>query len=232
MNVPISFQDIRAISFDVGGTLLEPWPSVGQVYAEVAARCGVPHPDADALNRQFALAWMRKAHFDYSESAWFQLVRESFGASGSSLTPEFLTELYQRFGEPDVWKIYDDVLPTLDFLASEGIKLAAISNWDNRLRPLLQRLKLASYFEVIAVSGEIGFHKPSPVIFEQAVRQLGLPAQAVLHVGDSATEDVEGAQSAGLSALRVDRRGPIPDADGDGIRSLRELEKWFGPTTG
>jgi len=35
------FGGIRAISFDVGGTLIRPWPSVGHVYAEVAAQQGV-----------------------------------------------------------------------------------------------------------------------------------------------------------------------------------------------
>jgi hypothetical protein len=34
--------EIRAVSFDVGGTLIEPWPSVGRAYAEVAARHARP----------------------------------------------------------------------------------------------------------------------------------------------------------------------------------------------
>src|SRR5580700_10426449 len=44
---------IRAVTFDVGGTLIEPWPSVGRVYAEVAARHGL-EVAAEDLDRQFA----------------------------------------------------------------------------------------------------------------------------------------------------------------------------------
>ncbi len=42
---------IRAVTFDVGGTLIEPWPSVGHVYAEVAARHGVAAIDVATLNQ-------------------------------------------------------------------------------------------------------------------------------------------------------------------------------------
>ena len=42
---------IRAVTFDVGGTLIEPWPSVGHVYAEVAAQHGWAGLSIEALNR-------------------------------------------------------------------------------------------------------------------------------------------------------------------------------------
>ena len=34
-------ENVKAVTFDVGGTLIEPWPSVGHAYAEVAQRHGV-----------------------------------------------------------------------------------------------------------------------------------------------------------------------------------------------
>ena len=33
---------IRAVTFDVGGTLIQVWPSVGHVYADVAVACEMP----------------------------------------------------------------------------------------------------------------------------------------------------------------------------------------------
>lgn len=212
---------IEAVTFDVGGTLIEPWPSVGHVYAEVAARHGLAHADPVSLNRQFAFAWRAKSNFDYSESAWLELVKQTFGRFGSSLPEHFFPDLYGRFAEPDTWRVYDDVWPALDRLASDGLKLAVISNWDDRLRPLLKRLKLESYFEVIVISGEVGFQKPSPVIFEQALRRLGLPARAVAHVGDSVNEDLEGARAAGLRAVLISRGGRTADqADLDSLAEL------------
>ena len=64
------------------------------------------------------------------------------------------------------------MIPTLDALAARGLKLGVISNWDERLRPLLRRLKLAGYFETIVVSREVRASKPARAIFQHAVRRL------------------------------------------------------------
>lgn len=133
----------------------------------------------------------------------------------------FFAELYARFTEPDAWRVFADVVPTLKELAGRGLKLGVISNWDARLRPLLERLRLADYFEVIVVSSEVGCAKPSGDIFKDAVHQLGLPPDAVLHVGDDRLMDVRGAQAAGLSALLLHRTARTARAGL--ITSLREL---------
>src|ERR1051326_9281154 len=72
---------IRAITFDVGGTLIDPWPSVGHVYAAVAAESGLPAYDPAVLNAQFVAAWRAKANFDYSRAAWASLVVSTFAGS-------------------------------------------------------------------------------------------------------------------------------------------------------
>jgi putative hydrolase of the HAD superfamily len=110
---------------------------------------------------------------------------------------------------------------TLEELATDGIRLGIISNWDERLRVLLQRLKLDRMFETIVVSCEAGFAKPSPVIFELAAEKLGLPPASILHVGDSFEMDVQGARSAGFAALQLIRAEARPHPDA--IRSLAEL---------
>lgn len=213
--------NIQAVTFDVGNTLLQPWPSVGHVYSHVASDHGVQGCSVNELNFRFAEAWRSRTNFDYSTSAWCDIVRLTFGDKAARLPESFFNALYNRFSEPDVFRVYPDVVPTLESLASRGYKLGVISNWDDRLPGLLERLKLHSYFDAIIVSCDIGFTKPSPVIFEQAERKLALPARAILHVGDSTAEDVEGALNAGLAALHLDRDEPL----GEGrIPSLSDLE--------
>ena len=208
---------IKAITFDVGGTLIQPWPSVGHVYAEVAARHGLKNLSPEQLNARFKTAWRARPGFAHSRNAWEELVNEVFGAS----TPTgFFAELYERFATPDAWRIFDDVLPTLDALASREIKLAVISNWDERLRPLLRALKLDCYFEAFAISIEVGFPKPSPVIFEHAAAKLGPPPGSILHVGDSLEMDVQGARAAGFQALHIHRHA---QASSHAIPSLGAL---------
>ena len=110
-------------------------------------------------------------------------------------------ELYERFASAKVWRVFDDVRPALVKLKAQEMKLGVISNWDERLRPLLDQLELTPFFDVIVVSSEIGYCKPAPEIFRETLRLLKVPTGQVLHVGDSEAEDVVGASSAGMQAV-------------------------------
>jgi dihydrofolate synthase/folylpolyglutamate synthase len=214
-SAPQYLSGICAVTFDVGGTLIEPWPSVGSVYAEVAAQHGVKVA-AEALDRQFAMAWTAKGDFSYSISDWSNLVRQTFaGLTDMPPSASLFSALYNRFATAAAWRIFDDVVPCLQELKRRGIKLGIISNWDERLRPLLRELQLDGYFNSIVISGEAGWQKPNPKIFQAAAVQLGTSPEAILHIGDSSSEDVAGARAAGLQALLLTR--------GRALSSLRSL---------
>jgi putative hydrolase of the HAD superfamily len=179
----------------------------------------------EALNHQFATAWRGKGNFDHSRAAWFELVQKTFeGSFGTQSVRELFADIYNRFASSEAWRVFDDVRPSLELLRKRGFKLAVISNWDERLRPLLKQLQLTEYFQGIAISTETGFAKPVPEIFQQAAASLGLPARSILHIGDSMAEDVAGAQSAGFQGLLLNRKddsasGPVT------ITTLTELEQ-------
>jgi putative hydrolase of the HAD superfamily len=213
---------IRAVTFDAGGTLLAPWPSVGHVYAEVAAQHGHESLSPEGLNRQFASAWRAKKNFVHSRLCWLELAKKTFAGFLDEISVQDLfDDLYHRFAGAAAWRVFDDVLPTVDWLRKRGFKLGVVSNWDERLRPLLTELRLTPWFDAVVISVESGCAKPAPEIFHLAAEQLSLPQSSVLHVGDSATEDLAGAQSAGLHSLLLERQaqsGACPR-----MRSLREL---------
>ncbi|HTH47455.1 MAG TPA: HAD-IA family hydrolase [Candidatus Limnocylindria bacterium] len=220
---------IQAVTFDVGGTLIEPWPSVGDLYAETAEAVLGERFAPALLNERFVTAW-REAHrlpggFNYTQDDWAGVVRQTF----TGLTPrageaELFRALWTRFTEPEAWHVFPDVRPCLETLAASGVRLAVLSNWDERLGPLLERLGLTRHFEVVVVSVEAGTHKPSPAIFTHAARLIGLPPAALLHVGDSAREDFEGARACGWSSLLL-RRGTASE---NAISSLAELPGRLG----
>lgn len=92
----------------------------------------------------------------------------------------------------------------------------------------VQRTKIAllgldDLVDFCVVSGEVGFWKPDPRIFVEALRRGGVEAGDAVFVGDSAEHDVAGAQAAGIRSIWVDRTGagwgvgPPPD------RSVRAL---------
>jgi len=202
-----TFRDIRAVTFDVGGTLIEPWPSVGHVYSEVASRFGITGVEPDALNSGFVRAWKARQDFDYSRKAWRRLVEQTF----EDLTPVLPDEvcfnaIYDRFACAEAWRVFDDTRQALSTVKASGRKVGLISNWDERLRPLLNELQLTSHFAVIAVSCEVGCTKPKIEIFHHCAAQLGLPPASILHIGDSASEDVAGARAAGMQAVLLERK--------------------------
>ncbi len=214
--------ELQAVTFDVGGTLIECWPSVGHVYAEVAALHGFAGIDPHALNRRFGVAWSNLRDFRHTREEWAALVDETFGdLVGPGGTQSFFGALYERFAQPGAWRVFEDVVPTLTALKSRGFKLGLISNWDERLRPLLRKLGLYDYFDVITVSCEVALPKPSPAIFAQIAQIMALAPDQILHIGDSLVSDVQGARCAGFQALWL-RRGR-PRAGTGEIRSLREL---------
>ncbi len=223
---------VRAVTFDVGGTLIEPWPSVGHLYAEGAQAVLGERLEPGLLNERFAAAW-RAAHrvpgtFNYTTADWAAIVRSTFeGLTPKAAAPELFQALWERFTEPDAWHVFPDVRPCLESLAAAGIRLAALSNWDERLGPLLQRLDLARHFEVIVVSAEAGAHKPSPEIFAHAAHRLRLAPADLLHVGDSAREDAEAARACGWSSLLL-RRGRCTGQPLDQLSSLAELPGRLG----
>ena len=214
-----SLASVEAVTFDAGGTLIEPWPSVGEVYAFVAREFGIDC-SAARLNAQFANAWTTRTGFKYSRDEWHDVVRHSF-LGVSDVSRELFDAIYERFARADAWLIYDDVIPTLQNLEQLGLKLAVISNWDDRLIPLLEKLGLATYFDEIIVSAVHGAHKPDVSIFQHAAERLSVPIDCLLHIGDSSHEDVDGATSAGAPALRIRRSGKENDRD---IQSLIEVE--------
>jgi putative hydrolase of the HAD superfamily len=214
---------IEAVTFDVGGTLIEPWPSVGHVYAGVAAEHGLAGLSAETLNSNFAAAWRGRKNFDHSAAAWMEMVDQSFaGLAPVPPSRTFFRDIYHRFASSAAWRIFDDVVPALSALRQRRLKLAVISNWDERLGPLLRQLGLDRFFQAVVVSHAVGSPKPSPAIFLEAAAQLGLATEKIMHVGDQEQEDIQGAQAAGLQALRIQRGRPrVP---GRQIASLSELE--------
>ncbi|HRI86813.1 MAG TPA: HAD-IA family hydrolase [Candidatus Hydrogenedentes bacterium] len=232
---------IRAILFDAAGTLLHVQPSVGDVYAREAERFGVC-VSADTLNAAFQTVWRELrpsvdggTPFHTSEAIerawWRELVTRVFdqaceGDAFADRFDPFFDALYLRFEQPEVWRLYDDVMPTLDALAARNIPIAIVSNWDSRLPRLLRAMGIADRFEFILTSAEAGVSKPSPQVFHIAVERLRVNAGEVLHVGDSLDEDVNAAQHAGLRGVHL-KRGSGENEGYDCLKQLLDLLRFI-----
>ncbi len=229
----------QAVLFDVGGTLIECRPGAAQVYAGALSRWGAP-VSAAAVAPVFAEVWgeLTQAHprgldryhqVKGSEREWWgEFLRRVLARLGHPAPWEpVLDELMEEFARPELWHVFPEVGEVLDRLASRGIRLGVVSNWDSRLPALLERLGLAGYFQAVLVSALERVEKPGPEIFRRAAERLGLDAARCTHVGDSPLDDVRGAESAGMRAVLVDRGDRFGDTYVK-VRDLRGLYELFG----
>jgi putative hydrolase of the HAD superfamily len=115
------------------------------------------------------------------------------------------------------FRAYPDAAPALAELRALGVQLVCVSNWDYSLPDVLARVGLADELDGVVTSAAVGARKPDPRLFEAALEVAGCAADEALHVGDTPTEDVQGARAAGIRALLIDRDG------GGDIESLRAI---------
>jgi putative hydrolase of the HAD superfamily len=103
-----------------------------------------------------------------------------------------------------VWALYPDVIPALSKLRGK-YRLGVISNFDGRLRTILDGLGIAHFFETIVLSSETGADKPHEWIFQRALADLRVQPYEAAHVGDDPVRDWQGAEAAGLHCFRLNR---------------------------
>jgi len=206
---------IKAIFFDAVGTLFHLTKSVGDHYALVADEVGLKL-DPVALDRAFFAAWKKmpaRAAIDgpreNDDKDWWRelidLVLKDVAPSLNELDRDNFFEIaYEHFAEAGVWEAYPEVVEVLEKLQPR-FQLAVVSNFDGRLRMILDHLGLSKFFEHIFVSSEIGADKPDLEIFRRALQFSGFAADQVLHAGDDPERDWKAATAAGLSTFELDR---------------------------
>jgi len=216
---------IRAITFDATGTLFRA-PRLAQIYGEAFRRHGL-HAEPEAIAPVFRAVWQElscrtdgshdrfTAHPGGPRGWWGRFIERVAELLELPRPSRFLVaELYDRFGRADAWELYPDTLPALAALRSAGLRLAVVSNWDERLERVLDGLGLARFLDAVVYSSAIGYEKPDRRIFEAALDRLGLAPAEAAHAGDRPREDVEGALALGMTAVLVDRKRSAGAVDG------------------
>jgi putative hydrolase of the HAD superfamily len=206
---------VKAIFFDAAGTLLQLTKTVGQHYTLVGTEIGL-NLEPDKLDRAFVAAWNqmpKRPPIDGprpndDKDWWRALVDLVLDQTAPELNEfdrdNFFEIAYEHFAEAGVWELYPEVIDVLASLRPR-FQLAVISNFDGRLRFILEHLGISKFFKHILVSSELGADKPDPEIFRRGLKVINLEADQVLHVGDDPERDWKAAATAGLSVFKLDR---------------------------
>src|SRR5579863_3760994 len=173
---------IRAVLFDLGGTLVDTSDFVG--CAEEALRFGIDVAPEDIAHwvEAIELGIDRTGETPALERYWKEVLE---GAIGGSVPLEVARELADRLRRrPFPVHLYSDTRRCLDTLAGTGRTLGVVSNSVNeeRVREILDRAEIGSYFSLLVSSGTEGVRKPDPEIFRRAVDRLRLEPSEVFYV--------------------------------------------------
>lgn len=225
---------LGAVFFDVGNTLLYPYPSVSEVVRQILAEEGHIR-DLSAIDAYMPLVdeyyedryrsddtfWTNE---DETSAVWVGMYSLLCRKLEIHADAECIAKrVYDEFGRADRWRAYDDVRPAFEQLKSRGIRLGLISNWDRRLSGLMEGLDLSPLLDVVVSSAEVGLHKPDPRIFELACARLGVTPEQAAHVGDHHYADVLGATAVGMIPVLIDRHGGENPGQKHFLRSLDDL---------
>lgn len=227
-----------AVFFDVGNTLLYPYPSVGHVCAEVLRASGRIH----ALDEIDGLLPLVDEYYEdrYRSDDTFWTSDERAAEVWTGMYTALCRRLgipddeaeglaravYDAFGDAARWRAYADVEPAFRRLKAAGTRVGIISNWDTRLEGVLVGLGLGPLVDTIVSSAVVGLHKPDPRIFELACARLDVEPERCAHVGDHYYADVVGAKAVGMTPVLIDRHGTGCETRGVALVSgLDELEE-------
>lgn len=230
-------EEIDAILFDAGGTLIEFRPPRAELFSEVL-RANGHEADAHTVNaamvkadgffdREFAL-------LDGKDEAWFwkkydAFVAEEVGFRGdlSKLEKDLSARFDEVVPETKSWVAYPDAKPALEGLRRRDFRLGLVSNATDLARRVMDNLDLSKYFEFMVLSDEVGSRKPSPEIFRIALKAAGTRPNRALHIGDKYSVDVLGATKAGMHAVLLDRENVYPRADCIKARDLGFFRRFY-----
>jgi HAD superfamily hydrolase (TIGR01662 family) len=229
--------DIKAIFFDLDGTLRHSVPSGGEVFTDYAITLGLAVDDEARLRalRWEHLYWASSvdlrddllAHAGETENFWIEYSRRRLIALGASpqWAREFAAKASVHMGEfyrPESI-VPEDVRRALPQLKQAGYILGVISNRDKPFLDVLQEHGIDEFFDFLLAAGEVNVFKPEPGVFEHALQRLNLSPNEVIYVGDNYYADVVGARRAGLQPILYDPLGIFPDPDCATIKSFDEL---------
>ncbi|KAI6199555.1 Mediator of RNA polymerase II transcription subunit 17 [Aphelenchoides besseyi] len=229
------FRGIKLVSLDVTNTLIKLKRHPADVYAEFASNFGFS-ADREALRVSFPKAFkqLELENPCYGIKCtgprewWTDLMKLCYGPSVSkhSSFPDLTHQVYEYYGTVDAWKLTsDENLRILRSLRNRGLKLNVLSNFDSRLHNILDDMQISQFFDRIFISGEVGFQKPDPMIFNLVFEHFKISdPRSCVHIGDDIQKDYRAAEAVGMNGVLI-AKTLNPDVPREHqISSLTELE--------
>src|SRR5947209_6198313 len=210
--------DIRALLFDVNGTLIDIETDEGaeEIYRAIGHfltyqgillhRWQVRDLFFELQQQQRQASAEPYAEWD-AVAPWRELLERqasdytrSLPAEKREQLPLFLAELHRGIARKRL-RLYPQVQEVLDQLRPH-YRMAVVTDAQSAYAvPELHAVGLLNYFNPVIVSGDYGYRKPDKRLFQKALDALELKSAQALFIGNDMYHDIFGAQQAGLKAI-------------------------------
>jgi putative hydrolase of the HAD superfamily len=216
---------VKAVLFDLGGTLVYT-TEIPEVYKRALEAHGITC-SLEAISHAYKEA---EKHLDIKKLAtlfeeyWVRLNLQILRRLGIRKNVRALAEtIADQWWDHSEADLYPDVEETLQRLRSMGLKIGIVTNGlESDYRQVLRKVGLLDFFDVKVGVDAVGKMKPHGDIFLYALTKLEVSPSETLFVGDQLREDYQGAKSAGLRPILIDRDNVI-GSNVEKIRSLKEI---------
>lgn len=202
------------IVFDSTGTLMTPDPEPAILYHQ-AGRSSGSKKSIDQIRVDLKASMKRNFFGDqallptdasFELGRWRRIVSQTL----DDLMPDQLAEafevLWAQFAESSHWRLFEDTLPTIRRLRSVGYKIAVASNFDERLRSVIEGFGIKHDLDEVLISSELGWSKPNLKFYDAATSRLNATDRSrLLMIGDTYLGDVDAATKAGWDARHLVR---------------------------
>ncbi|MBE0619900.1 MAG: phosphoglycolate phosphatase [Burkholderiales bacterium] len=188
---------IAAVMIDLDGTLLDTVPDIAAAAQRMLAKLDLPARSPEEIR-------------DFIGKGIPNLVRRCLpsgtgDAHTAALQNEAL-ELFQEFYFEESGRctaVFPGALEGLERFRDMRLRLACVTNKAARYTvPLLERMGMAAYFELVVSGDTLERKKPDPMQLAHICDEFSLAPSAALMIGDSAN-DVLAARAAGCPVLCV-----------------------------
>ena len=202
---------LKLVGFDLDDTLIDDVAATREGVGRLAKAWGAK--DVSEL----VGAWQEASHFHFEqyinglESRELNRIRRvqdvarTFGTPLDEKTAGHFFTVY-RAGYEAGWQCFQDTIPVISRLCSQGLTLGIVTNGDGPTqRAKIEATGLFEWVSLVVISGEFGRAKPDPSIFEHLLERANCSPEAAFFVGDRLDKDVVPARAVGMHAMHLDR---------------------------
>ncbi|MGL4860915.1 MAG: phosphoglycolate phosphatase [Enterobacteriaceae bacterium] len=187
---------VKAIAFDLDGTLVDSLPGLAQAVDLVMVEAGLAAPGKDRVR-------------DWVGNGPFKLIEHAIHWGAEEVQQHDLQHIRERFEHyynqtlKEGTQLYPGVLETLGELAQQGWSMAVVTNKPTVFVPsILRSLGMAPFFGHVIGGSDTPVHKPHPAALYLLLGRVGLLPEQLLMVGDS-RNDIQAARAAGCPCVGV-----------------------------